>query len=944
MPFLAPLAAAAGTAFAGTTLGAAATWLAGETLLAGLVRTGIAIAAQYAIGKIFQNKPPTMGVQLEITYGEKQPRSIIMGRCGVKGQHVFRNAAGSGNRVVSDIFRLADFNITAINRIQYEGEWRNLLDEHDNEGQEVSDVEAEFYVNVYYGTMTQEADEFLIDVANPDGRWTAAHKGIGVAYVIANQQLDRDKLQRPWECFVEVYGAPLYDWRKDSSVGGSGSHRWNDQSTWEFTENPVLMMYALERGIYRGSELIVGKGVPSSRLPLAEWTIAANICDENVSGKKRYTAGLIAMAGEGVTHDQNMQPLLEACAGSWLEDASGEFPIVGAVQAVVATFTDDDLMPGETYRFSKYRPRSELVNTVAGTYLDPESFYEPKQFTPRVDGAATIEDHERMAVSISYAAVNEPAVADRLSDIAIRASRYQANGEICLRPRFLQIKPGRWVEWQSARHGTRKFLVLTKRLGAIGAKNVRNVYVTLQEVGDGIFDPSAYVTVPTVPVIPGVPTYTTEPINFQAEAVNVTPGAGEEVIPGIRFTWNAYDDITVIGTNIEYRPTGQPDATKLQPVNVPTTVFVATDGVLSEQEYEYRRQIIVDPQRTVAWTNWETITTTKRTLPPLSVELAQVAAGFYAALQSFRGDIEELRNDIRTVAFNTTDVGSVLANRDTLAITRDGALAGVIQEQRVEIDEDLNALAEVTTALEASVGDTSAGILWRMRTQAGTGDVVSEVVLDVRASVGDVWVESATLWQAGFTGGNPLLPFSRFYVKASEFVVWDGSDESLPMVFSGGTLKLQNIIVDKLVIPYGELQAFLRPIVNQDYTALNPTSDNTIFYRILTDFDVTNESGNPMLMAISGHLTATQSGSGSLATGILVYNRTTNNFIDGRPVYVGGTSSNIDRWLEYLMFDVTAAQGLNNYELVQAVAEVGSTGTITFKFEDVNVTCQWGVR
>src|SRR5690606_32671030 len=146
---------------------------------------------------------------------------------------------------------------------------------------------------------------------------------------VVTSRMEADNLTAPPSLMFEVKGAPAYDPRKDTTVGGSGSHRWSDQNTWEYTDNPAVIMYNLERGIYNGTERIVGRGVAASRLPLSEWFTAMNICDETMpDGSKRYTAALIASSGDGVTHDSNMTPLREACAGSWIEGVTGEYPIV----------------------------------------------------------------------------------------------------------------------------------------------------------------------------------------------------------------------------------------------------------------------------------------------------------------------------------------------------------------------------------------------------------------------------------------------------------------------------------------------------------------------------------------------------------------------------------------------------------------------------------------
>ncbi|RVD66403.1 hypothetical protein [Mesorhizobium sp. M7A.F.Ca.ET.027.03.2.1] len=789
IPIIAPLASAVG-------LGGFASWLGGSTILAGLARFGIGLAAKYALGAIFgQQEPQAQAVQLDTVYGEDLARTVGLGVYGTAGQKLYRNAYGSGNRSIQDVYKLSDFRITGITRVRAEGEWRSLGGIEDPvKGFRVQGIDGEIWVKVYLGTMDQVADAGLIDEANPPGRWSEDHRGAGIAYAVVTMQLDREKMQQPWEAFFEVQGAPLYDWRKDSTVGGSGAHRWNDQDTWEFSENPVLMVYGLERGFFNGTEMMVGKGVPAGRLPLGEWTLAANVCDESIGLLKRYSAGVIAAAGSGVTHDQNIQPLFESCAATWIEDASGEFPIVGAAQSTVFTFTDADIMVDETFRFSTKRTKSELINTLAGTFRDPDAFFEQTPFAVRIDEVALAEDGERLAVAIPYGAVNKAEVADRLADIAFKASRFQGNGDVVIHPMFLaDAKVGRWCEWDSAEFGTRKFQILEKTLGPLGDKGARNIHLKLQEVGDEIFDGTDYTTVPPVPELPGPPDYQTEAANFLAFGVAQQVTGSAEKIPGLRFTWNAFTDITVVSVDIEYRPQGQTDSI-VKRANVPDQVLITSDGVLAATTYEYRHRIITRPVRTTFFTDWATVSTPAATVPAVSVGLGQLQQDVYQELANLRGEITDTFSRLNDLAAAVVDASGRVAKDNSVAVRFRNATAVALRTMTASIEETeagLEAQAEILDAVQATVGDASSGILWRMRAVAGTGDVVAQVVLDIRATAGDAFAAAGTLWEAGFVGGDPLQPFSRMVVNVGSFIVTDGTDTGTPLVFEDGELKLQ---------------------------------------------------------------------------------------------------------------------------------------------------------
>jgi hypothetical protein len=91
---------------------------------------------------------------------------------------------------------------------------------------------------------------------------------------------------RPHFGFV-VKGGKRYDPRLDDTVtGGSGPHRIDDPTTWEWTANAVINWYAFERGVYVDgdttdqSKLLVGRGLSAEESPPENIFAAANLCDD----------------------------------------------------------------------------------------------------------------------------------------------------------------------------------------------------------------------------------------------------------------------------------------------------------------------------------------------------------------------------------------------------------------------------------------------------------------------------------------------------------------------------------------------------------------------------------------------------------------------------------------------------------------------------------------
>jgi hypothetical protein len=91
----------------------------------------------------------------------------------------------------------------------------------------------------YTGTATQAVDYILNTV---DGTaFPATFQGLGMTYaaVTANFNATIFPNGLPPISFV-VHGMKCYDPRKDTTNGGSGSHRYATQSTWSWTNNPIL--------------------------------------------------------------------------------------------------------------------------------------------------------------------------------------------------------------------------------------------------------------------------------------------------------------------------------------------------------------------------------------------------------------------------------------------------------------------------------------------------------------------------------------------------------------------------------------------------------------------------------------------------------------------------------------------------------------------------------
>jgi hypothetical protein len=901
MPFLAPVAA-----WIGGIASSVAAWAAASPILAGLAQTAFGIALKYAVNALFPPKTQSRASELETQYGANIPRSVVLGTCGIEGHHIYRNSYGSGGRLIQDVYALASFRITAVPRVRYNGAWRVLAEQDadgywlvPNEGTSGDDHD-NVRVKFYYGTMDQQADATLIARARPAGRWTANHRGAGVAYAIVFSELRKngDGLTSPAKLLFEVVGAPLYDWRKDSTMGGSGPHRWDNQNTWEYSDNPAVQIYNLERGFFNGSQRMVGKAVRASRLPLAEYTQAANICDEVMSDNtKRYRSNAIAKDGPGANHDANLTPILEAMCGSWVERVDGEFPIAGAPQAIVATITDNDIKKGAPLRVSVKRKRTELINTVAASYISAEDFYETKDAATRIDTGALAEDRETLASAIPYGAVTDPKQVDRLADIAIRGARYQASAEITVHPKFLDmIKEGRWIRWNSAKYGDRTFQVLTRQLGGINTDGARDISIALQQISNGVFDPTAYETNPPNIVVVPPPQYLAELQNFDVLPIIVKADGGGE-LPGARLLWDPIDDISVVGVDIEYWPAN--DASQVfrkfvtwDVINVPIV-----EGLTSLTDWFVRTRLRVDNGRSVAWsaaTPFRTLNANNgnpidyegldddlkgylgwigpqmREIIRQAEELATTTSGNhnanYADIQrlsrqltsTFSNAQASWQEDILVATGPNSASGQQLIRINAQLWDNTGASIVQLLQARVDgVEDEVEAQATAITSLTTVVNNVSANATFRMASSVAPSGWNSRIGMQVEGgTVGD-WKSAGLFLDVNSTQ-------ARIALMAAQIVFTNGTEFFHPFVIQNNVMYGEGFVMDwaKIVnvsIEWAQIQnAVINNLIvgtsNLDFNAVTATTDTS--YNIntsandvtLSSFVINSPQGNTILL------------------------------------------------------------------------------------------------
>ena len=127
--------------------------------------------------------------------------------------------------------------------------------------------------NAHHGADDQTADPMLI--ASSGGQWTSSHRVRGIAYLACSYEYDtKGMFSSIPQLTVTCRGKKLYDPRKDGSIsGGTGSHRYDTPSTFEWSDNATLCLL----DYMRDNEY--GKGLAESDINLQTFQSAATTAE-----------------------------------------------------------------------------------------------------------------------------------------------------------------------------------------------------------------------------------------------------------------------------------------------------------------------------------------------------------------------------------------------------------------------------------------------------------------------------------------------------------------------------------------------------------------------------------------------------------------------------------------------------------------------------------------
>jgi hypothetical protein len=784
------------TAIAGALFG-------GSVLAASIIAAGLAYAANLAISYLFRPKDRKYSaVQGEVQLGGDIPASVVFGATKVKGHRIYYNKRGAGDAWNDEIFVLSNGRCDGLEPYCYfYGKKQTLVSEtplfNEHARYSVAGFGASIVIRFYDGRPGQlEDNELVTQTAGTATPWKSTSRVSGHAYVVVSKAYSAGLFDQGAPEFEWVLrGLRQYDPRKDSTVaGGSGLHRLNDASTWQHTTNPAIhrLNYLLGlKGLVSGDTL-VGVGRTVNQIDIAAHMVAANVCDATRTVGARtistYAASLFVQAQDD--HLQILAEFEDAMAGYAVNNSGFNSVIAGAPQVPVLTITNNDIRAGEAIESVNRLKGQDAVNSLTGQYTSIENMWNAESLTPVYSNADITFDGGKRAAANDFLQVTDPDIAQYLLNIRYRQNRYARKITLPVsRNVGCRIRNGEWVtydgrSWLITNWAFDGFLQFTLQLSETNAAIYSESGIT----------PGPVIT-PSVP--PANPSILSTVAGFTAAAGNVTGTDGQQV-PALQFGWTNPNDPTIIAVVVEYWTTATPTRIFTAVSYAPSGgTLVTLADVLPDASYVARATILTSPDRLKTYTANVAVASATATNP--AINWVGLSTDVRQWLTDQNQDVANLVTGVALSDWNDAFQG--LGNLvETLTYSRQTGLANaeVAKQTILRTDAD-KALATTIESVRVSLGNATAGGLFRMSAEAAADGATSQISLYSYSALGGLGARAGFTIQTFVTSG---VATSRIILAADQTLIADSAGNVSAMFNSTGAY-IGNITASYMKSPSG---------------------------------------------------------------------------------------------------------------------------------------------
>ncbi|WP_417585148.1 hypothetical protein [Pelagibacterium sp.] len=758
----------------------------------------------------------TTGTRGSTQFGGRVPQYFLIGTVGEPGKQEYQDTWGNSGEVPNanlvDVISFGDMPISALSGLYVNGSKVTLATSgSDERGSPISEYNIggnRLWWRFFDGTQTS-ASSYLTGKfgSDADRPWLSDMIGRGIPYLVMTALWD-EKVWSGFPSYVgQFQGIKLYDPRKDSTAGGAGSHRWDNQSTWEFSDNNAVIIYNIERGIYYDGERIWGGDATALQLPYDVWAAAMDACDEAVSlqaggTEKRFRGGRRIDLNERPA-DVIQDFLIGANARISHASDGTIYILVGVPDEADGAFSDTDVLGSEPLGSIPFPNLDDIINGATATYREPIQAWEGKETAPyyRADLEA-LDDGRRQADGLTLETTSSGTQAQRILQAVTEEGRRFRRHVVALPAPFAQFRPLQTLAWTSGRLGyDGKLFLITSRTRPIWGW----VVVGLQEI-----DPADHNWTPATDERPinFAPITTNRPTPQEVSGFSVAPAIavdteGRQRRPAIDVFWSSASvaqDVNAVRITIALDDGGGEPGDIVWEGQAPRPELGAARIIQALLPIEaYVVQIEYEPlsgRETVA-SSWLPVTTPNVKLGPLDViygdldldELGQQMDGYLSwVAQSLREVIEEaqalalLAGDQEMA--NATQFDEMRRSLGTITSGLSATFDETITTAIVPINGQLVAIADAITEVSAGDGSDLATARFRMSAQSDEAGVT--IGMQGRTGSEGDWRDAGAFLKVPNDDEEP----TQFTVVADQFVITSGPNSLQPFVFEDGVAKM----------------------------------------------------------------------------------------------------------------------------------------------------------
>ncbi len=402
--------------------------------------TWAAFSALTAVSMALSPKPSfgaTMSGTTVMSREATPSRKIVYGRTRVGGSIAYLDGTGTDNEYLHIVLLISARKIDGYEQMYFNEEkvWEN--------GSFIGDWGSYVTLSTHDGdSVTQTAADSALVAASSSWTNTSVLNGIAYTYVRLKQSNEKFPRGLPNISFV-VRGKPVYDPQKDSTNAyydaslGVSTQRLNDETTWQFSQNPALI-----KADYIADEKY-GLGESYASINAASLDLAQTVCDQliTVTGggtQKRYSLdGVVDTAN---TRRNNLESMLSATNGR-IVPSGGEYFISAASYATPSVTIDESMLVGGISTQTK-NSMSNAFNAVKGVFLSSEENYIATDYPPIISSAYAVEDGEPLYLELNLPYTNNNIRAQQLAKMSLLESRQQISLTLPMNLSGLLLKAG----------------------------------------------------------------------------------------------------------------------------------------------------------------------------------------------------------------------------------------------------------------------------------------------------------------------------------------------------------------------------------------------------------------------------------------------------------------------------------------------------------------------